>query len=159
MRRFETIFLRFFIIVLAILSSIFAIFMLPSMWHGAATEFPHLMSDFPLAFYAVRLIVIGLYATLLPFYWVLWQSLKFLNYIDKNQAFSVEAVKTLRNIKYGAGVMAILYVGGWPLLIPLAEVEDAPGMLLFGAAIACFPIAVTALASVLEKLFGGRGEK
>jgi hypothetical protein len=158
MKRLPTIFLRFFIVILAALSLILAIFMLPSMWQGAATESPNLMLNFPLAFYAIRLIVIGLYATLLPFYWVLWQSLKFLNYIDKNQAFSAEAVKTLRNIKYGAGVMAILYVGGIPLLLPIAEADDAPGMLFFGAAIACFPIAVTAFASVLERLFGGRGE-
>lgn len=150
----STHFLRFFMVVLFALSLVFAIFAFPGMWQGSAQEFPG-----TLAVYAIRLIMVGLYATLLPFYWVLWQTLKFLNYIDQNKAFSALAVKTLRNIKYGAGVIATLYVGGMPLLLPIAEADDAPGMLLFGAAIACMPIAVSVFASILERLFRGVGEK
>lgn len=152
MKRFPTYFLRFFILVLFALSLVFAVFAFPGMWQGSAQEFPG-----TLAVYAIRLIMVGLYATLPPFYWVLWNAFKFLNYIDKNKAFSALAVKTLRNIKYGAGVIATLYVGGMPLLLPIAEADDAPGMLLFGAAIACFPIAAACLSAVLERVLGERG--
>lgn len=154
MKRFPTYFLRFFILVLFALSLVFAVFAFPGMWQGSAQEFPG-----TLAVYAIRLIMVGLYATLPPFYWVLWNAFKFLNYIDENQALSEGALKTLKNIKYGAGVIATLYVGGMPLLLPIAEADDAPGMLLFGAAIACMPIAVAVFASILERLFRGVGEK
>ncbi|HPL92978.1 MAG TPA: DUF2975 domain-containing protein [bacterium] len=149
MKRFPTYFLRFFILVLFALSLVFAVFAFPGMWQGSAQEFPGTF-----AVYAIRLIMVGLYATLPPFYWVLWNAFKFLNYIDKNQALSEGALKTLKNIKYGAGVIAVLYVGGMPLLLPIAEADDAPGILLFGAAIACMPIAVACLAAVLERVLG-----
>ena len=43
-------------------------------------------------------------------------------------------------------------MGGVPLLYPIAEVDDAPGLLLMGFAMACIPIVVAVSAEVLEML-------
>ncbi len=43
-------------------------------------------------------------------------------------------------------------MAGVPLLFPIAEADDAPGLLLIGFAIAWGPIVVSIFAAVLEKL-------
>jgi hypothetical protein len=121
------------------------IFALPSIWKGGSAEFPE-------ASRSVYLIVIGLYATTIPFFIALWQTLKLLSYINKNTAFSDLSVEALKKIKYCAIVIAIIYMAGLPLLLPIAEADDAPGLLLFGFVIACAPIVIAVFAAVLQRL-------
>lgn len=141
----STNFLRFALTLLGLIVLALCIFALPEAWRGGPAEFPA-------AGYAVLMIVCGLYATAIPFYIGLWHTFKLLNYIDKGTAFSEESVKTLRSIKHCAAVIAALYVGGVPLLFPIANADDAPGLIIFGAVIACGPIAVAVFAAVLQKL-------
>ena len=145
-KRGSTIFLRATVLFIGLGVFALCIFALPSMWKGGSEEFPAASNAF-------FLIMIGLYATAVPFFFALWQTLKLLNYIDRNIAFSDLSVKALKNIKYCAAVIAVLYIGGVPLLFPIADADDAPGLVLIGAAIACAPIVVAAFASVLERLF------
>lgn len=145
MKKRSTYFLRFILSIVGIGVLAFCVFALPAMWSGASAEFPAVS-------YSVSLIVIGLYLTAIPFYATLWQTFKLLNYIDKNSAFSEISVNALRKIKNYCAVISALYVGGVPLLFPIADVDDAPGLLLIGMVIACAPIAVTVFASILQKL-------
>ena len=145
MKRGSTIFLRFAIFLMGIVVLALCIFALPEMWRGGSEEFP-MASD------AVFLIMIGLYVTAVPFFIALWHTLKLLSYIDHNTAFSDLSVKALKNIKYCAIIIAVLYVGGVPLLLPIAEADDAPGLVPIGMVIACAPIVIAVFAAVLEKL-------
>ncbi len=145
MKKQSTYFLRFILTILGLGVLAFCIFALPSMYSGASAEFPY-------ASRAVFLIIVGLYMTAVPFYIALWHTFKLLNYIDNNTAFSEQSVKTLKKIKECAAIIAALYVGGVPLLFPIADADDAPGLMLIGAAIACAPIAVAVFASLLQKL-------
>jgi hypothetical protein len=145
MKRGSTIFLRAAIVVIGLVVLALCIFALPSIWKGGS-------EDFPTASHAVFLIVIGMYLTTIPFYIGLWQTFKLLSYIDKNTAFSEVSVKALRNIKHCAAIIAALYVAGVPLLFPIADLDDAPGLLVMGAAFACAPIVVSVFAAVLERL-------
>ncbi len=145
MKRKSTHFLRAAVVVLGLIVLALCIFALPSMYKGGSEEFPY-------ASKAIFLIMIGLYATAIPFFIGLWQTLKLLSYIDTNQAFSDISVKTLRNIKYCAFAISVLYVGGVPLLFPIADGDDAPGLMLMGMVVACAPVVVTVFASILEKL-------
>jgi hypothetical protein len=145
MKRKSTNFLRFVIILIGAGVLALCIFALPEMREGGSAEFPT-------ASRAVFLIMIGLYLTAIPFFVALWQTLKLLRYIDRNKAFSDSAVKTLRNIKYCAIIIGVLYVAGVPLLFPIADADDAPGLMIFGAATACAPITVAVFAAVLQKL-------
>lgn len=142
----STHFLRFVIFLIGMVVLALCIFALPAMWKGGSEEFP-------MASNAVFLIMIGLYATAVPFFFALWQALKLLRYIDQNKAFSDLSMKALRNIKYSAVIISVLYIGGVPLLAPIAQADDAPGLMIMGMAITCAPITVAVFAAVLEKLF------
>jgi len=121
------------------------VFALPAMWKGGSEEFPT-------ASRAVFLIVIGLYATAIPFFIGLWQTLKLLTYIDQNRAFSELSVEALKNIKHCAIAITILYMGGVPLLAPIAQADDAPGLIVAGMVVACAPMVIAVFATVLQKL-------
>lgn len=145
MRRGSTHFLRFFIFLLGAAVLALCVFALPSMSQGGAEEFPE-------ARLAVFLIVAGLYASALPFFLALWQALKLLDSIDRNTAFSESSVTALRNIKRCAIVISAIYAAFLPLLLPIGAADDAPGLLVFGAALAFVPVTVAVFAAVLERL-------
>lgn len=124
MKKGSTWFLRAVVIFLGLGVLALCIFALPSMWRGGSAEFPA-------ASQSIYLIVIGLYATTVPFYIGLWHTFKLLSYIDHDKAFSDFSVKALRTIKYSAIAVSVLYVGGVPLLYPIAQADDAPGLYYF----------------------------
>ncbi len=133
------------VLVLGLIVLALCIFGLPSMWRGGAIEFPE-------ASLAVQLIVIGLYATTIPFFISLWYVFKFLRYVNKDLATSSLAIKALHNIKYCAIIIGIMYMIGVPLLLPIAEADDAPGLLVIGFAIACIPFVVASFVEILQRL-------
>ncbi len=145
MKQGSTVFLRLVILLLGAGVIALCAFGLPALWKGGSEEYPT-------ASRALLLIVTGLYATAMPFFVALWQALKLLDAIDRNTAFSDASVKALRTIKYCAVIIAVLYLGGVPLLFPIAEADDAPGLVVIGMVIACAPIAVAVFAAVLQKL-------
>lgn len=145
MKKGSTHFLRLAIVIIALAVLAFCIFALPSMWKGGSEEFP-------MASQSVFLIMIGLYITAIPFFVALWQTLKLLGYIDQNKAFSDLSVKALKNIKYCAIIVSAFYVAFVPLLFPIADADDAPGLLVIGMGIAGVPIAVAVFTAVLERL-------
>ncbi len=144
MKRGSTHFLRFVLSVLGLGVLALCIFGLPAMWKGGSEEFP-------MASRAIFLIMIGAYATAVPFFVAVWQAFRLLSYIDQNKAFSDVSVKALKNIKYCAIVIAVLYMGGVPLLFPIADADDAPGLIVIGAAFAGAPVVVAVFAAVLQR--------
>ncbi len=96
--------------------------------------------------------LIGLYVTALVFFVALYQTLKLLSYIDKNQSFSELSVKSLKNINYCAITISALYVVFMPLIYLMAEVGDAPGCILIGMVIIFGCMVVAVFAAVLQKL-------
>src|SRR3989338_4453719 len=126
MKRGSTHFSRFTTFLFGIVVLAICIFGLPSMYKGGSEEFPT-------ASRALLIIITILYATAVPFFIALWQTLNLLRYIDQNTAFSASSIRALRNIKYCAVAMTLLYLGGVPFLIPIAEADDAPGLVLIGA--------------------------
>lgn len=145
MKRGSTHFLRFFIILIGAAVLALCVFALPSAWKGGSEEFPT-------ASRALFLIVVGLYASTVPFYAALWQTLKLLGFIDRNTAFSDASVRALKAIKRCAIVITVLYAAFVPLLFPIADADDAPGLILFGAVFACLPAVVAVFAAVLQRL-------
>lgn len=144
-KRGATLILKVTLFIMGIAVILLSIFAFPSLYKGGSLEFPE-------ASKAVLLIVIGLYATTVPFFIALWHAFKFLSYIDRNQTFTLSSVQALKKIKYCAIVIGILYMGGLPALLPIAEADDAPGLLIFGFLFACIPIVVAIFTEVLERL-------
>jgi hypothetical protein len=144
LKKGSTHFLRLALFGLGLIVLAVCIFGLPNIYHGSA--------EYPVASASVLAIIVGLYVTVIPFYVALWQTLKLLGYIDRGTAFSHQSVTALRNIKRCATVISIIYVAFVPLIYPLAEVDDAPGLIPITAVIACAPIVVAVFAAVLERL-------
>jgi hypothetical protein len=145
MKRGSTFFLQGVVVFLGLATLAICVFALPEIWKGSSEEYPT-------ASHAISLIVIGLYVTAIPFFIALWQALKLLRYIKENKAFSDLSVRALRTSKRCWTVIAVLYLGGVPLLIPIAHADDAPGLLPIGLIIALAPVAVAVFAAVLERL-------
>ncbi len=144
-KQVSTHFLRAILFLIALGTLAFGIFALPTIWKSGARVFPTVR-------YAVFSIIIDLYVTVVPFFVALWQTSKLLRYIDQNNAFSDLSIKALRTIKYCAILITVLYMGAVPMLFPIADSDDAPGLLIIGAVIACAPLVMAVFVAVLERL-------
>jgi hypothetical protein len=88
----------------------------------------------------------------IPFFFALYQALKLLSYIDKNKAFSQISVKALVNIKYCAITIGIIYAVLIPLVFPIADADDAPGLMGFPVIFIFASSVVGVFAAVLQRL-------
>lgn len=147
LKRVSTLFLKAVLIVIAIGMLVFAAFAFPSIWKGLPAEWPALIAT---NFLSIGLI--GIFATAMPFLFALFQAFKLLQYIDRNDAFSTLSVRALRNIAYSAISMTVLYATALPLIFLIAELDDAPGLILIYSAFAGAPLVVATFAAVLQKL-------
>ena len=100
--------------------------------------------------YLPMLLVMGVAA--IPFFIGLYQGLLLLGYIDKNTAFSDLSVKAIKNIKYCAFTISVLYAAGMPFIIYVAEKDDAPGAVMIGLVFIFAPLITSVFAAVLERL-------
>lgn len=96
--------------------------------------------------------MIVMYITIIPFFFALYQTLKLLGFIEKDQAFSRLSVTALKKIKNSAKVISILYLVILPLVYIVAEWDDAPGLVLVGMVMVGAPFAIAVFASVLQRL-------
>lgn len=102
--------------------------------------------------YVVYAMLIVMYVSAIPFFTALVQAFKLLSYIDMNNAFSELSVKALKNIKKCAIAISLLYVAGMPLFYKLAEVDDAPGVIVIGMIFIFGSAVIAVFAAVLQKL-------
>lgn len=141
----ETFFLKFAVVLMGLPVLALCIFLLP----GIAEFFSELNPKLDFLQYPF---LIGLYVTAIVFFVALYQTLKLLSYIDKNQSFSELSVKSLKNIKYCAITIGALYVVFMPLIYLMAEADDAPGIILIGMVIIFGCMVIAVFAAVLQKL-------
>lgn len=135
MKPYSTVFLKIAIILIGIPVLALCIFWLPGF-----------------ANYLHFSVLIGVYATAISFFFALYQALKLLSYIDKNKAFSELSVKALKYIKYCANTISIIYAVLVPFLYPIAEADDAPGLVGFPIIIIFASIVIAVFAAVLQRL-------
>jgi hypothetical protein len=93
-----------------------------------------------------------MYATAVPFFVAIYQTLKLLGYIDKNKAFSEASVKALRLIRNCGAIISLMYALGLPYIYYAADRDDAPGVMLIGLLFTGAPLVVSVFAAVLQKL-------
>ncbi len=97
-------------------------------------------------------ILLGMYLPAIPFFIALFQVLKLLGLIDKNQAFSDLSVRSLKIIKYCGIAIGAIYTAGMPFIYIAAEKDDAPGVIVIGLVIIFAAFVVSTFVAVLEKL-------
>ncbi|MGS2778728.1 DUF2975 domain-containing protein [Robertmurraya sp. GLU-23] len=143
MKRGSTIFLRMALVFIAIpvlALSIFGLTWLPK--HPFNADFDHIL--YP--------ILVGMYVSVIPFFGALYQAFKLLSYIDKNEAFSELSVKTLQKIKFCALTFSGLYVAVLPFVFVVAELDDAPGLVIVGMVPVFASLVIAVFAAVLQRL-------
>ena len=145
MKQGSTLFLKTAVILMGIPVLAMCIFLVPNIGNFAAELYPEMA-------YIKYLVFINLYATAIPYYFALYQTFKLLNYIDKNNAFSELSVKALKNIKYSALAISVLYVLGMPLFYLVAERDDAPGIIIIGMIMIFASMVIAVFAAVLQRL-------
>ncbi|EEK72780.1 DUF2975 domain-containing protein [Bacillus sp. TH22] len=145
MKQGSTLFLKTAIILIGIPVLALCIFLVPNIGKYAAELFPDIA-------FIKYLVLINLYATVLPFYFALYQAFKLVSFIDKGNAFSKLSVRALKKIKNCAVTISILYVVGMPLFYLVAERDDAPGIIILGMLLIFASMVIAVFAAVLQRL-------
>lgn len=143
MKRGSTLFLRLavFLIGTPVLAlAIFGLTWLPK--NPANPDYAHTL--YP--------IVVGMYVSVIPFFGALYQAFKLLGHIDKNQAFSDLSVKALKNIKICAITISVVYAIILPFVFMVAELDDAPGLVIIGMVPSFASMVIAVFAAVLQRL-------
>ena len=145
MKRGTTLFLKIAVILIGIPVLALCIFLVAWIANDAAELFQ-------IFAYIKYPVLIGLYASAIPFFFALYQAFKLLSYIDKNKAFSELSVKALKNIKYCAITISILYAVVIPFFYLIADIDDAPGLIVIGLVIIFASMVIAVFAAVLQRL-------
>ncbi|MCP2036693.1 hypothetical protein L1279_003738 [Planomicrobium sp. HSC-17F08] len=141
----ETLFLKAVIILMAIPVLAVCIFVVPPLSSFVAEIIPQWA-------FLQYVFLIAMYLTAVAYFTALYQTLKLLVYIDKNIAFSERSVKALKNIKYCAIAITVLYILCLPIILYMAQVDDAPGLGGIGMIITFGAMVIAVFAAVLQKL-------
>lgn len=143
MKKGSTLFLRLTLIALAIIVVTICIFITPEMVREARLgQVLHIV--FPM--------ILVMCVSTLPFLFGLVQGWKLLGYIDNNTAFSEQSIRALKRIKYAATAIAIMFATSLPSFYILAEIDDAPGLVVVGMIITSAPIVIAVFSALLQKL-------
>lgn len=141
----STLFLKAVIIGIGAVVLALCAFLFPQIWVVVLRELPEYRHiSYPA--------LIAFFFSAVPFFFALHQAFRLLQYIDANNAFSTLSIRALKHIKYAAVAMTVLYAIALPLVILVAELDDAPGLGGLGMILTCAPLIVATFAAVLQKL-------
>lgn len=143
MKRGSTLFLRMAVILMGIpvlALCIFGVYQLAN--NPVNPDYAHIL--YPA--------LIGMYISAIPFFIALYQAFKLLSYIDKNQSFSELSVISLKNIKFCAITISSLYVVIMPFVFLVADLDDAPGLVIIGMVPVFASMVIAVFAAVLQRL-------
>jgi hypothetical protein len=88
-----------------------------------------------------------------PFFVGIYYAIKLLSLIEQNKAFTHQAVRTLRNMKFSALALMCFILAAMPWIFAFGQDDDAPGVVLLGLG-AVFISGILATACALfQKLF------
>lgn len=141
----ETLFLKIVLFLMALPVVAVCIFVVPPMSQFVGEIMPQWS-------FLQYVFLVALYATAIAYFAALYQAMKLLSYIDQNIAFSEKSVQALKNIKYCALIITVLYMLCLPIILYTAQVDDAPGLGGLGMVITFGAIVIAVFAAVLQKL-------
>lgn len=145
MRKGSTIFLKIAVIFIALPILALCIFGLPTIVKNSV------LHPWELNRYLYGIIG-GMYLSAIPFFYALYQAMKLLGYIDRNNAFSFNSVQALNRIKWSGLTISTIYIVLMPLFYIIGELDDAPGVIVVGISFTFAPAVVAVFAAVLQRL-------
>lgn len=143
MKKGTTLFLKLALFIIG--TPVFALVIIGLPWianNPANPDYDHLL--YP--------ILIGFYIAVIPFFVALYQAFLLLSYIDKNEAFSDLSVMALKKIKISAIMFCSVFIVILPFVFLLAELDDAPGLVIVGGLPIFASMVIAVFAAVLQKL-------
>ncbi len=99
-----------------------------------------------------NIVIAILYLTAMIYLYALYNAFKILDKIDKKDVFGHTTLNALTKIKYSAIGISTLYIIALPFVYPVAEIDDAPGLIAIPLLIIFASIVISVFAAVLEKL-------
>lgn len=135
MKRYSTLYLRIAVILIGLPVLAICVFWLPN-----AVDYLHMP------------VTLGVYASAALFFTILYKAMRLLSYIDKNKAFSELSVTVLKHIKHCAFTISVIYVALIPLIVPIADADDAPGLMGLPLIFIFASSVVGVFAAVLQRL-------
>jgi len=143
MKNGSTLFLKLALFLMAIPVLVFVIVAVPWLINNPVNP------DYTYILYPI---VIGVFISIIPYFLALFQSYKLLSFIDQNQAFSDHSVQALKVIKFCALSVSGIYIVLLPFIYFLAELDDAPGLILIGLVFVFAALVIAVFAAVLQRL-------
>ncbi len=141
--KLPTIILRIIALLFALAGLVVCVFALPS-FSASLVKF------YPAQSFWRYPVLAGLYAAAACYFFALSHFWLLLNGIDRDGTLPV---KSLRAIRHSAIVFCVLYaLFAMPTIYLLADLDDAPGLILMGAFLDAIPVGVAALTVVLERI-------
>lgn len=98
-------------------------------------------------------IIGGIYISVIPIYYLLYNFFKILRNISKEKIFTVENIKILKNIMYSSAITGVIYAILLPTFFFIADIEDAPGVFALGLFLTFIPILFSMGINILEEVF------
>jgi len=135
MKRYSTLYLRIAVVLIGLPVLAICLFWLPH-----AIDYLHVP------------VTIGAYLAAVLFFAILFKAIRLLSYIDQNKAFSTLSVTVLKQIKLFAFSISIIYAATIPFLVPIADADDAPGLMGLPLIFIFASSEVGVFAAVLERL-------
>jgi hypothetical protein len=141
-----TLFLRAAIIGIALAALGLCVLILPAVYLHWLEELP----DIARAQYPV---LVALSLAAISFWIALLQGWKLLDAIDNGKVFSKASVKAIQTMKHCVLIISALFAGGSPVILYLAESDDAPGIILiYGTIFVAAPLVFGVALDVLQRL-------
>lgn len=145
MHKLPTIFLRAVIAIMGFAVIIICALILPYQSMEWAKTYPDVA-------YLQYPILTGLLGTLVPFLIAIYHAINILQYIDEDKPFSKKTIKSVRTIKFCALVISGIYLSAMPIIIYMANQDDAPGLAVIGLFFALAPFVIAVFAEVMQRL-------
>lgn len=89
----------------------------------------------------------------LAFWTALFQGWKLLNNIDTNTVFSLSSVQAMKRMQLCSFLIGGLFTALWPIVVFLAQLDDAPGLVIvYGVIFVGAPLVFGVALGVLQRL-------
>lgn len=95
-----------------------------------------------------QVLIVFLYVTMVPFYRAIYHTLKGLQHLIRGQPIDQQLVR----VKHNAIVLAIMYVLALPGAYYVADINDAPGIIVLSLIILGITVAVIVTSTILRKV-------
>ena len=150
--KLKALFLKAAVILIGILVTALLIFVLPLIAEDAAA------SSLKMAYVLYAILTI-MYISSAPFFALLFQIFKVLNYVQAEEFFSKPTLNALNKIKRYGYTISFLYLLALPLFYIVGEVDDAPGVILIGMFFLFASLVLSVSTDLFQNLLKGEYDK